>query len=192
MKNKKKIIILLVILITLNVTGVLDDLFGIRNYVLLEGAKGKKSKKKKKSQKELYEEERDKNLKDMRKMVEGIEKEKEKIRKQKEERGITQEEKDLTLEIMDFQIKAFEEMAATMLFRGEKPGQYVFATPFKAFFSSYNYAANEYQTLLGRPKKDKGRKINQSDMNQMVDIYINMVERMKKMRNIVANYEIIE
>jgi len=125
-------------------------------------------------------------------MVEEFEKAKENLRKQKELKGITQEEKDLTLQIMDSSIKTLEEMAATMLFRGEKPGQYVFATPLKAFFSSYKYAINEYQTLLGRPKKDKKRQINLGNMNQMVDIYINMVERMKKMRRIVSNYEVVE
>ena len=91
MKNKTYVIILLVSLLILHSSGLLDNLLGLREKVLLEGAKGKKGKKK--SEKELRLEEREANIKDMKRMVKGIEEEVKKLKKQQKTMGITSEER---------------------------------------------------------------------------------------------------
>ena len=190
MKNKTYVIILLVSLLILHSSGLLDNLLGLREKVLLEGAKGKK-----KSEKELRLEEREANIKDMKRMVKGLEEEVKKLKKQQKTMGITSEERDLALQIIDHQIKTFEYMAGAMLFRGSKPGQYMFATPFKALFASYNYAANQYQTIMGRPGNKPGKggtKVSESKPLDAINIYLTMLGRMKKLRKLVANMEVVD
>ena len=189
MKNKTCIIILLVSLLVLHSSGLLDNLLGLREKVLIEGAKGKKSEK------ELRIKERKQNIKAMKKAVKQVEKEVAQLKKQKETMGITSEERDLALQIIDHQIKTFEFMAGAMLFRGSKPGQNVFDTPTKAFFSAYTYAANQYQMILGRPGNKPGKggtKMNQNDPITAVNIYMTMLGRLKKMRKLVANMEVVD
>ena len=139
MKNKTYVIILLVSLLILHSSGLLDNLLGLREKVLLEGAKGKK-----KSEKELRMEERKKNLEQLKRAVQTIDRDVKRLKAMQEVAGITSEERDLTLQVIDFQIKYFEGIAGVLLFRSSKPGNFVMNTPTKIFFTAYNNAFGDY------------------------------------------------
>ena len=179
MKNKTYVIIFLVSLLILHSSGLLDNLLGLREKILIEGAKGKK-----KSEKELRVEERNKNLKQLKKAVKSVEKEVKRLKAMRDVMGITSEERDLTLQVIDYQIKYFESTVGFLLFRSNKPGNFVMNTPTKIFFTAYNTAFGDYT--------NEKRKINHNDDGQIVGIYINMIDKMKRMRKLVANMEVVD
>jgi len=186
MKNKTYVIIILISLLILHSSGLLDNLLGLREKVLIEGAKGKKSEK------ELRKGERKQNIKAMKKAVESIEKEVKQLKKQQEIMGITSEERDLALKIIDHQIKTFEFMASAMLFRGSKPGQLAMNTPTNVFFSAYIFARNKYQSIMGRKSSKKNTAWKESDPLHAVNYYMMMLDQMKKMRKLVADMEVVD
>ena len=178
MKNKTYVIILLVSLLILHSSGLLDNLLGLREKVLIEGAKGKKSEKEQRA------EERQKNIKRMKKSLSSIDREVAKLKKQQEIMGITSEERDLVLQIIDFQIRYFENIAGFLLFRSNKPGNFSMDTGTKIFFGAYTMAFQEF--------KNEKRKIDHNNDVEVADVYVRMLDRMKRYREIVANMETID
>lgn len=178
MKNKTYIIILLVSILVLHSSGLLDNLLGLREKVLIEGAKGKKSEK------EIRAEERKKNIKRMKKALSSIDREVAQLKKQQEIMGITSEERDLVLRIIDFQIRYFENIAGFLLFRSNKPGNFTMDTATKIFFGAYTMSFQEF--------KNEKRKIDNNNDVQLADVYVRMLDRMKRYREIVANMEVVD
>jgi hypothetical protein len=209
--NKRLVIGLLILVILINASGIMERLLGMKKKSedeegtllqlllentekLKEGAKGNKKPPSEADMKKL----REKHIKYMEKMVKDQEESAEKMAKKAKLYGISKREKELTLKILDGIIKMLEQQGGMLIFRGKpnNKGEYSssfsgYTPPLRVMMGALSNASLKMKQLYGVKTKNPPKKVPDNEYTQF-DMFFEWLERMKKVRKMVAKLDTID